>query len=259
VVRTGAAKSSVHRYVTDVGQSAGRLQLEHARPMPTGGTHSSTMVDVYTSDGEHFPVKKRLLRPCITLTALVRAPERAQCNVDVDTLTFDRVLIFLESVALCRPAPTFAVHLLEDLRAAGQKLQCQSLVSFCEGKLRGFEARITIYRWQDVKEANSKGRSWLVLDGMVLDVTDWLSEHPGGSTIIPAQALNVDCSRFFEVYHTSCESFLYLKEFYIGEVSALDLEEIDVAEAPSQDFLSQLRGFTGWRISNRDELPFRSF
>lgn len=40
---------------------------------------------------------------------------------------------------------------------------------------------------------------WLLLDGMVLDVGRWLPEHPGGATIIPAQALDCDCSRFFEV------------------------------------------------------------
>jgi hypothetical protein len=40
---------------------------------------------------------------------------------------------------------------------------------------------------------------WLLLDGMVLDVGRWLPEHPGGATIIPAQSLNCDCSRFFEV------------------------------------------------------------
>ncbi len=34
---------------------------------------------------------------------------------------------------------------------------------------------------------------------MILDVTRWLPEHPGGSSIIPAQALNLECSRFFEV------------------------------------------------------------
>ena len=94
---------------------------------------------------------------------------------------------------------------------------------------------------------------------MVLDVTDWLSEHPGGSSIIPAQALDLDCARFFEVYHASRESFLYLKEFYIGEVSALDLEVVPSPAAPSPDFLSQLRAFTEWRISNADVRDFKSF
>ena len=42
--------------------------------------------------------------------------------------------------------------------------------------------------------------------GMVFDVTAWLYEHPGVATIIPRQALNIDSSRFFELYHASRES-----------------------------------------------------
>ena len=235
------------------------MQLQHAKPLPEAEELAPNVVDVYTSDEEHFPVKKRLLRPCIALTSHVRAPDRAECHVDIDTLTFDRVLIFLEALALGRSAPNFGVHLLEDLLAAGEQLQCHSLITFCKDKLGTLEARIVVHRWRDVQAANAKGRCWLVLDGMVLDVTDWLSEHPGGSNIIPAQALNLDCSRFFEVYHASRESFLYLKEFYIGEVSALDVGDVPVPERPSPDFVSQLRGFTSWRISNRDERAFKSF
>jgi hypothetical protein len=37
-------------------------------------------------------------------------------TVDIDTLTFDRVLIFLEAYALKRKLPRFAVHLLGDLQ-----------------------------------------------------------------------------------------------------------------------------------------------
>lgn len=37
-------------------------------------------------------------------------------TVDIDTLTFDRVLIFLEAYALKRKPPRFAVHLLGDLQ-----------------------------------------------------------------------------------------------------------------------------------------------
>jgi hypothetical protein len=58
---------------------------------------------------------------------------------------------------------------------------------------------------------------------MVLDISRWLDEHPGGSSIIPEQALNVDSSVFFEIYHASRQSYLYLKEFYIGELAEEDL------------------------------------
>jgi cytochrome b involved in lipid metabolism len=56
----------------------------------------------------------------------------------------------------------------------------------------------------------------------VLDVTRWLDEHPGGSQIIPEQALGVDCTIFFEIYHASRQAYLYLKEFYIGQIVGIN-------------------------------------
>ena len=145
----------------------------HARAPPDAEAAAANRVDVFTADGEHFPVLKRLLRPCLALTAAVRAPERSRADVAVDTLTFDRVLIFLEASALGRAPPNFGAHLLEDLRAAGAALQCATLCAFCDGKLGGLAARIAVHRWRDVQAANAAGRRWLVLDGMVLDAVSY--------------------------------------------------------------------------------------
>ena len=73
-----------------------------------------------------------------------------------------------------------------------------------------------MHRWADVTKQNDSGGCWVTMDGMVFDLEAWLPEHPGGSTIIPQQALNKDCTVFFELYHASRESFTYLREFYIG-------------------------------------------
>ncbi len=45
--------------------------------------------------------------------------EAPSITVDVDTLTFDRVLIYVEALALGRPVPSYAVHLLPDLLKVG--------------------------------------------------------------------------------------------------------------------------------------------
>jgi hypothetical protein len=68
-------------------QCAGLLQ---AAP-PAAGPSRSTLF-VHTSDGEWFPVKRKLLRPCIALARAVRseAEGEAEVSVDVDTCTFDR-------------------------------------------------------------------------------------------------------------------------------------------------------------------------
>ena len=49
------------------------------------------MLEVVTADGEVFPVKRKLLRPCISLTHAVRDTTLESVNLaSVDTLVFDR-------------------------------------------------------------------------------------------------------------------------------------------------------------------------
>lgn len=47
-------------------------------------------------------------------------------------------------------------------------------------------------------------------------------------------ALNIDSLVFFEIYHASKQSFLYLKEFYIGELAEEDRELVVVANDEGQ-------------------------
>ena len=78
-----------------------------------------------------------------------------------------------------------------------------------------------------------------------------MNEHPGGDTIIPKQSLDMDAARHFEMYHSSRESFLYLKEFYIGEVRARDRARVpSPSPEASEDFLRQLRQYTTFRIES---------
>lgn len=68
-----------------------------------------------------------------------------------------------------------------------------------------FLSRLREYSFEEIRARNAAGECLLVVDGMVLDVTRWLPEHPGGATIIPGQALNIDSATMFEVYHASRE------------------------------------------------------
>ena len=57
------------------------------------------------------------------------------------------------------------------------------------------------------------------------------------------------CSRFFELYHASRESFIYLQQFYQGELLPAERGVVPAPdEPPSADFLQQLREFTSWRM-----------
>lgn len=216
------------------------------------------ILQVTTRDGETFPVHRSLLRQCISLTGAVRragdlgdeCEEHVCVQVDVDTDVFDRVLIFLEALALRKTPPAYDIRVTEALALAASTLGCRVLDEYCAEKLGAHASRIREYAWDEIVAHNASGGVWLVIDGMVLDVKRWLPEHPGGDVIIPNQSLNLDAARHFEMYHSSRESFLYLKEFYIGEVSARDRAELvpSPEPAPSEDFIRQLRQYTTFRL-----------
>jgi len=218
------------------------------------------IIHVHTRDGEVFHVHRRLLRSCIALTGAVRRAGGAlaqdegwddvvRAEVNVDTDVFDRVLVFLECAAMGNAAPNYEIRIMESLCDAAKSLGCRELGDFCEAKLGVYASRLREFEWDEIVAFNDAGGVLCVIDGMVLDVKRWLPEHPGGDFIIPNQSLNIDAARHFEMYHSSKESFLYLKEFYVGEVRVEDKIRMPVPDPPaSEEFLSQLRAWTTFRL-----------
>lgn len=218
------------------------------------------IIHVHTRDGEVFHVHRRLLRSCIALTGAVRRAGGAlgedggrddvvRANIDVETDVFDRVLVFLECAAMGKTPPNYEIRIMESLCDAAKSLGCRELGDFCEAKLGVYASRLREFEWDEIVALNDAGGVLCVIDGMVLDVKRWLPEHPGGDFIIPNQSLNIDAARHFEMYHSSKESFLYLKEFYVGEVRVEDKSRMPVPAPPaSENFLSQLREWTTFRL-----------
>ena len=134
-------------YVTlDPVESKIELLNPIAKPLP-GEQMIKDIVEVVTSDEEVFPVKRRLLRPCLALTAVVQAGrgkykhnhvtkepldsdhacedmsnQPGQITVAVDACTFDRVLLYLEHEArgeAFRFDPLLAQDLLQAAKVLG--------------------------------------------------------------------------------------------------------------------------------------------
>jgi cytochrome b involved in lipid metabolism len=137
--------------------------------------------------------------------------------------------------------PAFSLSHLQELSEAARALGLRSLDDWCCSQREGFSARLREYSFEEIRAANAAGGCLLLIDGMVLDVKAWLPEHPGGSSIL--KSLDMDASRYFELYHHSRESFLYLRHFYVGELAAEDRDAVPQAEQPSHDFLAQLTSF----------------
>ena len=170
------------------------------------------------------------------------------------------MLLYLEAQARGGVAAqqfSFSAEHLDAMLEAARALKLRGLEDLCLRKMGEFESRVRTdpIPWAEVVARNMQGEALLVMDGMVLDVTRWLDEHPGGSVIIPEQALNVDSTVFFELYHASRQSFRYLREFYIGEIGAAERHIVpSPPESPSDAFVEQLRQWTTWRVSAQDKV-----
>jgi cytochrome b involved in lipid metabolism len=237
------------------------------------------VVHVTTSDGEWFPVRREILAPCLKLTKYVQAgrgryknidllpisersedapPDGIHCKVQIDCCTFDRCLLYIMS-QLYPKKYKFVLDLSETntLTSAAETLGLETLKGLCDSQQSSFASRVrkdNYIRFGEVVHRNTQNELLIIIDGMVLDISRWLDEHPGGASIIPTQAINIDCTSFFEMYHVSKQSFLYLKQFYIGELAPSDIPQLEGHYIKASDgFLQSLRGYTEeWRVKIKE-------
>ncbi|KAG7401988.1 hypothetical protein PHYBOEH_008509 [Phytophthora boehmeriae] len=266
----GRVDEETQVFVAAEGGKSSTLELLNERSIEGASLSSmrSDVVTVLTNDEEEFPVKKKLLFPCIRLSSAVLSGKGVHkdasttIEVDVDCCTFDRVLLYLEHEA--RNDDTefqFDPAVTDELLAAAITVGCIGLKEICQKRFGEFETRVRkdAIRWEEVVRRNQSGEVWLVMQGMVLDITRWIPEHPGGSELIVQEAMNVDSTLMFEIYHSSRQSFRYLKQFYIGELAAHDLASMpQPAEKPSEAFIQELEQYTTWRVKPQEH-TFKSF
>jgi hypothetical protein len=101
---------------------------------------------------------------------------------------------------------------------------------------------------------------------MIILLSILLTSHfhpPPNISVIPHHsALNVDSTVFFEIYHASKQSFLYLKEFYIGELAVEDRILVPPSGTngvkASEAFLEQLGKLTKWRLQESDMILYKN-
>jgi hypothetical protein len=62
-----------------------------------------------------------------------------------------------------------------------------------------------------------------------------------------------------QLYHVSRESFMYLKQFYIGELQLKDRPFVPSATPASEEFMQQLRQYTSFRVQAKAPQVLKSF
>ena len=78
----------------------------------------------------------------------------------------------------------FALELseLNALSHAAEELGLISLSDLCHSQSSSFESRVRkdkYIRFNEIQERNKHDELLIIIDGMVLDITRWINEHPG--------------------------------------------------------------------------------
>eukprot|EP00262_Sarcandra_glabra_P000263 TRINITY_DN10323_c0_g1_i1.p1 TRINITY_DN10323_c0_g1~~TRINITY_DN10323_c0_g1_i1.p1 ORF type:complete len:136 (+),score=25.52 TRINITY_DN10323_c0_g1_i1:61-468(+) len=86
-----------------------------------------------------------------------------------------------------------------------------------------------LYTLQEASQHNTKDDCWVVIDGKVYDVTDYLYEHPGGDDVL-LSATGKDATDEFEDARHSKSARDLMQEFCIGELDpSSDLSELKIS------------------------------
>ena len=91
-----------------------------------------------------------------------------------------------------------------------------------------------VYSWAEIEKHNSKNDCWLVIDGGVYDVTEFMDEHPGGAGMLKMVA-GKDASLHFEELHKPEILSSIGAEFLIGTVGEGGEVEVAVEVAGEAD------------------------
>eukprot|EP00268_Persea_americana_P036909 TRINITY_DN36465_c0_g1_i1.p1 TRINITY_DN36465_c0_g1~~TRINITY_DN36465_c0_g1_i1.p1 ORF type:complete len:135 (-),score=27.27 TRINITY_DN36465_c0_g1_i1:179-583(-) len=88
-----------------------------------------------------------------------------------------------------------------------------------------------LYTMKEAAQHNTQNDCWVVIDGKVYDVTEYLDEHPGGDDVVLA-ATGKDATDDFEDAGHSKSAREIMKDYCIGELepSSPILPELDISK-----------------------------
>ncbi|GJN75946.1 flavocytochrome c [Purpureocillium lilacinum] len=87
---------------------------------------------------------------------------------------------------------------------------------------KAFEVPAKEYTMEEVAKHNKKGDLWVVVKGVVMDLSNWLDEHPGGPNAI-MNFMGRDATEEFEMLHDDEVIPKYAPEQVIGRVKGQEV------------------------------------
>jgi len=101
------------------------------------------------------------------------------------------------------------------------------------------------YDWQQIRKHNQKKDCWIVIDGSVYDVTEWIPNHPGGDVI--SVLAGEDASAMFYSSH-KLDPKKFMQPYLIGQVKDY---KPDFAEFVDEFYLELKQRVYGYFSENK--------
>ncbi|KAL5538467.1 hypothetical protein UlMin_021771 [Ulmus minor] len=81
-----------------------------------------------------------------------------------------------------------------------------------------------VYTFGEVATHNRKSDCWIIINGKVYDVTQFLEEHPGGDEVLLLSAEKDATDDFEDVGHSDSAKEI-MEKFYVGKINISTLPE----------------------------------
>eukprot|EP01111_Echinosteliopsis_oligospora_P003187 TRINITY_DN15119_c0_g1_i1.p1 TRINITY_DN15119_c0_g1~~TRINITY_DN15119_c0_g1_i1.p1 ORF type:complete len:201 (-),score=53.28 TRINITY_DN15119_c0_g1_i1:5-607(-) len=195
---------------------------------------SQEEIEVETSDEENILIESDLWNNYFDGSKYSEIPIRLEISAD-DLL---KVLDYLDWENKKRQGPCpIDKNNSNYWREIATKIGITKLAEFCDESDDNTTSQII--SWDDVCRHNQRDDCWIVIDGKVYDVSQYIPHHPGGDRIL--FGISADSTCFFELYHKSQRAFQMLKKFHVGNLAKEDIEKMPAGAACSEYFLLKLR------------------
>jgi len=73
-----------------------------------------------------------------------------------------------------------------------------------DGLINGAHADLPVFTWKEIGEHKQRNDRWIVINGVVYDVTSWAKRHPGGEKIISGYAGHDASVSVWFLFYFSC-------------------------------------------------------
>ncbi|KAM7261206.1 hypothetical protein ACFE04_026681 [Oxalis oulophora] len=90
-----------------------------------------------------------------------------------------------------------------------------------------------IHSFEEVKKHNDKHDCWLVINGKVYDVTEFLDDHPGGDDVLLGATEKDATEEFEDVGHSESAKEM-MQKYYVGEIDSSTLPAVKKYKPPQQ-------------------------